>query len=268
MTLDGEFMIPRTVTLNRLTVGAHTQTVALQDAAGHALKYTNRFVVTTSFADLETVIDQYANNALRTTQNGASAVGATGLRLQSPFGFRAGQEIVVDSGDNQEKVTIAEALSPPPTQQTTLTAAADAGATQIRLASYSSENTANQPANNGPITGQPIVLDTGANQEVVRVARHISPLPPAPAPNVVLSAPLAKDHLAGTATTLANVILSAPLTKAHANGVPIANPRPLVTAATAANLKALLAQAKAAADAGDTAGAVESLHALKSAVQD
>jgi type 1 glutamine amidotransferase len=270
MTLDGEFMIPRALPLNRLTVGAHTQTVALQDVAGSALKYTNRFVVTTSFADLETVIDQYANNALRTTQNGASAVGATGLRLASPFGFRAGQEIVVDSGDNQESVTIAKALSPPPTLSTTLTAAAAAGATQIRLASYTQDNTGgpNQPSNNGPIVGQPIVLDTGANQEVVRVARHISPLPPAPAPNVVLSAPLAKDHAAGTATTLANVILSAPLTKAHATGAAIANPRPLISAATAANLKALLAQAKAAAAAGDTTGAIESLQALKSAAQD
>ena len=58
MTLDGVFMVPKTLPLNRLTVGKHTQTVALQDAAGSALKYTNTFVVTTSFADLATVIDQ------------------------------------------------------------------------------------------------------------------------------------------------------------------------------------------------------------------
>ncbi len=270
MTLDGEFMIPRALPLNRLTVGAHTQTVALQDVAGSAAKYTNKFVVTTSFADLATVIDQYADNALRTTQNGASAVGATGLRLGTPFGFRAGQEIVVDSGDNQEKVTIAEALSPPPTLSTTLTAAATAGATEVRLASYTQNVTGgpNAPTSNGPVIGQPIVLDTGANQEVVRVARHIAPIPAAPAPNVVLSAPLTKDHAAGTATTLANVILGAPLTKAHATGAAVANPRPLISAATAANLRALLAQAKAAADAGDTAAAIESLQALKAAIQD
>jgi type 1 glutamine amidotransferase len=270
MTLDGEFMIPRTLQLNRLTVGSHTQTVALQDVAGSALEYTNRFVVTTSFADLATVIDQYADNALRTTQNGASAVGATGLRLATPFGFRAGQEIVIDSGANQETATIAQALSPPPTLSTTLTAPASAGDTQVRIASYTQSNTGgpNAPTSNGPIIGQPIVLDTGAGQEVVSVARHISPIPPAPAPNVVLSAPLAKDHAAGTATTLANVILSAPLTEAHATGTPIADPRPLISAETAAALKALLADAGAKAGAGDTEGAIGALKELGSAAGD
>ena len=58
-------MIPRTLPLNRLTVGKHTQTVALQDTAGSVLKYTNTFAVTTSFADLDTVLTQYANNALQ-----------------------------------------------------------------------------------------------------------------------------------------------------------------------------------------------------------
>ena len=33
MTLDGAFMIPKTLPLNRLTVGKHTQTVSLQDTA-------------------------------------------------------------------------------------------------------------------------------------------------------------------------------------------------------------------------------------------
>ena len=62
---------------------------------------------------------------------------------------------------------------------------------------------------------------------------------------MVLSAPLAKNHAAGTATTLANVILGAPLTKAHASGAAVANPRPLISAATAAELEALLAEAEA-----------------------
>ena len=109
------------------------------------------------------------------------------------------------------------------------------------------------------------MLDTGANQEVVTVKRHISPLPAAPAPNVVLSAPLAKDHAAGTATTLANVILSAPLTKAHATGVAVADPQPLISAAKAAELRTLLADAKAKADAGDTAAAIAALQAVQAA---
>ena len=34
MTIDGEFMVPKTLPLNRLTVGKHTQTASLQDTAG------------------------------------------------------------------------------------------------------------------------------------------------------------------------------------------------------------------------------------------
>ena len=268
MVVDGEQMIPFPLALNQLTVGKHTQSVALQDVAGSVAKYTNTFVVTTSFDDLSTVIDQYADNALRTTLNGASAVGATSLRLQTPFGFRAGQTIVIDSGDAQETVKIEKALSPPPTVNTTLGAPASAGAREIRLASYTTSDAGgvNAPSNNGPIVGQPIVLDTGANLEVVRVERHITPVPAAPAPNVVLSEPLAKDHAAGTATNLSNVILSAPLSKAHAGGVAVINPRPLIPAALATELKSLLAQAEASADAGNKNRAVATLNKFNATV--
>ena len=109
------------------------------------------------------------------------------------------------------------------------------------------------------------MLDTGANQEVVTVKRHITPLPAAPAPNVVLSAPLAKDHAAGTATNLNNVILSAPMTKAHANGAAVANPRPYISAAKANELRTLLADAKTKADANETAGAIAALELFKQA---
>ncbi|HEX6021427.1 MAG TPA: ThuA domain-containing protein [Solirubrobacter sp.] len=264
MTIDGEFMIPKPLALNQLTVGKHTQTVSLQDTAGNTAKYTNTFVVTTSFSDLATVIDQYADNALRTTLNGAQAVGAMGLRLQSPIGFRAGQELVVDTGDNQETVKIAKVLSPPTTVNTTLSAAASAGDTEVRIANYT-QSSVSPPTVNGPVDGQPIVLDTGANQEVITIKRHITPLPPAPAPNVVLSAPLQKDHAAGTATNLNNVILESPLTKAHASGAAVANPRPFISAAKANELRTLLADAKAKADANDTAGAIAALESFKQA---
>ncbi|MDA0160779.1 ThuA domain-containing protein [Solirubrobacter ginsenosidimutans] len=268
MTLDGTQVIPKAVALNTLTVGKHTETVSLQDSAGNASKYTNTFAVTTSFADLSTVIDQLANNALTTTLNGATAVGATGLRLATPWGFRPGQQLVIDSGANQETVTVSKALSPPPTVSTTLTAPASAGANAVRIASYSSEvlpGGAQPPSNNGPVVGQPIVLDTGANQEVVTVAKHISPLPAAPAPNVILSAPLAHDHASGTATNLNNVILATPLTKAHATGVTISNPRPIITAAKQTELQGLLADAKTKSDGGDTAGAITSLQSFVTA---
>src|SRR5919109_1513277 len=268
MTVDGEQVIPFPLALNELTVGRHSQSVSLQDVAGSVAKYTNTFVVTTSFDDLGVVIDQYAGNALRTTLNGAHAAGATALRLQTPFGFWAGQSIVIDSGDNQEAVTIAKALSPPPTLNTTLSAAASAGDTEVRLASYTTSDSGgpNAPSNNGPIAGQPIVLDTGGNLEVISVERHITPVPPAPEPNVVLGAPLSKSHAAGTPTNLSNVILSEPLEKAHAGGVAVINPRPRIPAGLAAELKELLAQAEAAADAGNRNRAVTTLNRFNATV--
>jgi type 1 glutamine amidotransferase len=268
MTLDGVVVIPKDQPLNRLTVGKHVQTVALQDTAGSVLKYTNTFVVTTSFTDLDTVLTQYAGNALATTLNGAQAIGATGLRLGTPFGFREGQTLHDDSGANQETVTIGKVLIPPPTVNTTMSAAAAAGATSIRLASYTTATTGgpNAPTNNGPIALQPIVLGTGATQEVISVKSHVVPVPAAPAPNVILSSPLLYDHAAGTATTLANVILSAPLTKAHASGSAASNPRPFVDPAVVANLKTLLAAATAANTAGNAAGAVDALNQFKAAV--
>ncbi len=251
MVVDGKIVIPKPLPLNTLTVGKHTQSVALQDVAGSVAKYTNTFAVTTSFDDLATVIDQYANNALNTTLNGATAVGATGLRFADAtrFGFRAGQTLVIDSGENQETATIGRVLSPPASHVTTLSAAAEAGATEIRLASYTTATTGgpNAPTVNGPVAGQPIVLDTGGNLEVISVARHIVPVPAAPAPNVVLSAPLAKAHAAGTATVNTTVVLSAPLTLAHANGTAVSNPRPLISASSASTLKA-------AAGTGEGAG--------------
>ncbi|HVI38973.1 MAG TPA: ThuA domain-containing protein, partial [Gaiellales bacterium] len=204
----------------------------------------------------------------QTTLSTATTVGAAGLRLAAPWGLRAGQQVVIDSGANQETATIAQTLSPAATHVTTLPDAANAGATQIRLASYSGElggvnaTPPNPPSTNtnAPIAGQPIVLDTGANQEVIYVKKHISPWP-ATGPNVVLTAPLAKDHAAGTTTSAMSVTLAAPLTLAHASGVTVSNPRPVISAAKATELKGLLADATAKANASpaDTAGAIAGL---------
>ncbi len=268
MTLDGAVIIPKTVPLNRLTVGKHVTTVAVQDTAGSTLKYTNTFVVTTSFADLATVIDMDADNALRTTLNGATVVGATGLRLATPFGFRAGQTIVVDSGANAETVTLSNVPSPPPVLSTTLTARGhrrrDRGPDRElhaerchRHPGPDEQRPDHRPADRARHGRQP--GDRARRRSTSRRS------PRRRRPNVVLSAPLTKDHASGAATTLANVILSAPLTKAHATGVTIANPQPVITDAKRTELKGLLADAKTKADASDTAGAIAALNAFKTA---
>ena len=88
MIVDGEQVIPFPLALNEPTVGGHTQSVSLQDVAGSVAKYTNTFVVTTSFDDLAVVIDQYADNALRTTLNGARRLAPprSGCRRRSASG--------------------------------------------------------------------------------------------------------------------------------------------------------------------------------------
>src|SRR3954454_5436337 len=240
MSLDGKDMIAKAIAVNTLTAGKHSTSVSLQDSGGNVSKYINTFVVTTSFADLSTVVDQLANNSRSITNTAATAVGAMGLRFPNPaagsasaWNYRPGQQLVIDSGANQETATIDKVLSPAATHPTTLSNAASAGATQVRLASSSGElSGTNPPSTNttAPIAGQPIVLDPGPNQEVIYVAKHISPWPSS-GPNVVLTAPLQKDHAANVGTVAMTVTLTAPLTKAHASGVTVSNPRPLISAA-------------------------------------
>jgi hypothetical protein len=69
---------------------------------------------------------------------------------------------------------------------TTLSAAAAAGATAVRVSSTT-----------GLVAGQVISVDTGANQERRTIASVVTPNPAAPAPNVNLTAPLTLAHASG-----------------------------------------------------------------------
>ena len=248
-------MIPRALPLNRLTVGRHMQTVAL------AGRRRERGQVHEHVRD---------HDLVRRPRHGARPVrgqwaaddaercdgrGRNGSAARNPFGFRAGQTLVLDTGDNQETVTIATAPTPPPTVNTTLSAAAAAGATAVRLANYTTATTGgpNAPTVNGP--SRPADRARHGREPGGHLGRrHIVPVPPAPEPNVILTAPLTKDHAAGTATSLANVILSAPLTKAHASGSRPSTRGRSSPAVAARSLKALLAQARRRrATAGNTA---------------
>jgi hypothetical protein len=69
---------------------------------------------------------------------------------------------------------------------TTLSAAAAAGATAVRVSSTT-----------GLLAGQVISIDNGANQERRTIASVVTPNPASPAPNVNLTAPLALAHASG-----------------------------------------------------------------------
>ena len=113
MEMDGKQVYPHPQELNRYTVGKHIQMVTLQDIAGNAVSQTTALQVTTSFADLDTVLDQYAKNAWSTTLALDVAAGAKGINLAQPLGFRAGQTLMIGTGANQETATIALVASPP-----------------------------------------------------------------------------------------------------------------------------------------------------------
>jgi type 1 glutamine amidotransferase len=59
MWLDGEWVYPLPISTSDLDLGGHRITVKLGDAAGNAALYTQRFVVTTSFDDVATLIASF-----------------------------------------------------------------------------------------------------------------------------------------------------------------------------------------------------------------
>jgi type 1 glutamine amidotransferase len=92
MHLDGHEVYPLPVTTTDLALGAHELTVVVGDAAGNAARYTQDFVVTTSFDDLDAIITAFAGGgrldaataeALRAAL--AQAKAATGKRAKEPL---------------------------------------------------------------------------------------------------------------------------------------------------------------------------------------
>ena len=59
MYLDGKLVPPLPVQTSDLSLGVHTLAVQLSDAASNSAKYTQTFIVTTSFADVGTLIGRF-----------------------------------------------------------------------------------------------------------------------------------------------------------------------------------------------------------------
>jgi hypothetical protein len=141
-------VIPQPLVLNRLTVGKHTQAIALQDSAGNALKYTNTFLVTTSFRrprdrhrsarDERAPYD--AERRDRRRRDRRPAPGA--VRVPGR------QTIVIDSGAKRDGRS--RSPEPAPTLNTTLTQPAAAGATGIRVATINQATIAARGSSSEP----------------------------------------------------------------------------------------------------------------------
>ena len=158
----------------------------------------------------------------------AVPAGSTNLPVTNASGFEPGQKIGIDLGGNYEIATVTAAGKA--ATQTTLSAAAVAGATRIQVAAG-----ANMAA------GDTLTVGTGARKEVVKVASVGA--------DVELTAPLRFDHASGidvsdvgTGISFSpstkfphvsgdavqalgtGITLDRPLAKAHPTGAPVGNP--------------------------------------------
>ncbi len=131
--------------------------------------------------------------------------GSTNLPVTNATGFEVGRKIGIDIGGNYEEATVT-AVGKAATQ-TTLAAAAAAGATNIKVAAD-----ANMAA------GDTLTIGTGARKELVKVASVGSA--GANGAGVELAAALKFDHASGIdATDVGTGISFSPATKfAHASG--------------------------------------------------
>ncbi|HVT97198.1 MAG TPA: arabinofuranosidase catalytic domain-containing protein [Acidobacteriaceae bacterium] len=131
-----------------------------------------------------------------TTLGVASTTGATNIKVAGVEGFAAGQTIRIVEGADAETVEIATVGTP---GATTATAATEAGATVIHVGNpIGFEN------------DETITIGSGDDAETAEVVRRTRES------TIVVTAPLARAHAAGTAVSGSGITLRAPLRREHA----------------------------------------------------
>jgi type 1 glutamine amidotransferase len=93
MSIDSTEVTPLPVSTSKLALGAHTISVTASDAAGNAARYDQSFIVTTSFADLDTLVAGFATSGAITAD--------LGTRLRSTLADAKGS---ADAGDTNAAV--------------------------------------------------------------------------------------------------------------------------------------------------------------------
>ena len=144
----------------------------------------------------------------------ASAVGANNIKVASVAGFEAGQEIVIDAGENFETAVIATVGT---AGGATVSAAADAGVTIISVTSIA-----------GFENGQTITIGNGAHRETAVIAsitrgRRAFGNNPGRDATITVTAPLTSAHAQGAQVFGSGITLTTPLSRAHDNGAQIVN---------------------------------------------
>ena len=137
-----------------------------------------------------------------------AAVGANNIKVSSVAAFSAGQTILIDTGANLETAMIAAVGT---AGATALNNAVAAGTTMIPVASIVGFN-----------EGQTITIGEGENSETV-VAASVSRFP---THAIIIAAPLAQAHAAGSQVSGTGITLSNALSRAHSRGTPITDNSP------------------------------------------
>ena len=156
--------------------------------------------------ETRTISDVGTSAGTATTLVLPAAAGDTTVYVANIGGDTAGHSLLLDTGAGFERAPIASVGTAAPTQ-TTLSAAAAAGDTVIKVASVANL-----------VAGHRAAIDTGANLEPVTIASVGTA--GAGGTGVTLTAPLTRAHNSGVATRDAGtgVALAAPLAAAHAAG--------------------------------------------------
>lgn len=185
---------------------------------------------------------------------GPAQAGATSVKLASVTSLYPGDTLNIGSGDATQSVEV-KSVGTAAGPATTLAAPASAGDTNIKVSSVGSACLAGSSCAGGTtsfVVGQPLLIDSGASQEVVRVTSVGTS--GADGTGVTFTPALSADHAAGISVrdTGTGVTFTPALTSAFSDGEQaISIPGPVYVLDFGVNVAGLV-QVKGSAPAGTT----------------
>ena len=153
-------------------------------------------------ADTDSNCNDFLIQAAATLSVGA-VVGTNNIKVSSVAGFEPGEAVMIGSGADQEKATIATVGT--------------AGAARVITATAAGANVIPASNANGFREGQTITIDSGADSETAEVLsiRRFG------ATSITVSTPLTHPHAVDAQVSGSGITLSGPLTRAHAEGAQV-----------------------------------------------
>jgi len=153
-------------------------------------------------ADTDSNCNDFLIQAAATLSVGA-VVGTNNIKVSSVAGFEPGETVMIGSGTEQEKATIASVGT--------------AGAARVGSATAAGANVIPVSNANGFRDGQKITIDSGENAETAEVLsiRRFG------ATSITVAAPLTHAHAVDAPVSGSGITLSGPLAQAHDEGVQV-----------------------------------------------